>query len=302
MQTPLTHTEVWRLTQHLYTLYNDLSEFSDQIEFEVIDNPDIPDALSIIEINERLNSYQNNPPSLLIEDGLSLPLDRTNLMRLRSYIIENNDTNLALDIIDPYFDSQSVVDYISDALGTLPTDTTCLDYLIFLDMFIDNVRTWVDIRLNQIGSSLEQALASKKNSGFLIFQEHLKRYQHTQRRKTTTTDKTKYKSASDLSHIFTKKLDTKIVIGIYQAISTINYEKQEGYITQIAAVIAEAKHREYIPGTFSTALGAIFSHFDIKEDAKHFRPSRLREPNKKGTPPEVHLKALEILDNLTQQK
>ncbi len=301
MQAPLTNTEVWRLTQLLYTLYNDIIECSDQIEFEVIDNPDIPGALSIVGINERINSYQNNPPSLPVEDGLSLPLDRTNLQRLRSHIIDNNNINLALDIIDPYLDIQGIADYISTALGAVQPSTTCIDYLTFIDFFIDDIRAWTEIRLNQLGSSLDQALESKKHSGFVIFQQHLKRYHQLLNKTTAATNPLKYKSASDLSHIFAKNLPPKLIINIYQTLSAINHEKSEGYTTLIAAIIAEAHKRKYISITFSAAIEAIYTHFGIREETKHLRPARLNNPNHKGTAPEAHKKAVEILENLTLQ-
>ena len=278
-------------------LYRDIVECVDQIEFEVIDNPNIPEALSIIDINDRFTSYQNNPPSLPLDDGLDLPLDKANLLRLRQYIIEKEKVSLAIDIIDPYPEIATVIDYITKAMAAVKATPTCIDYLIFLQSVIADIRVWANSRFQQIGSNLETALRSQRDSAYLIMTEY---FQEHERNPYLAENKTTYQPTNKLSHLFVKNLDLAIVSGIYQTITEINNEKSEGYITLIAAIIAEAYDRKYLRGNYNYTLKAIFNHLYINEDSTNYRPARFRKANMKGTIPESHLKALNIINKLSQ--
>ncbi len=294
----LSHTEVWRLKQLLFMLYRDIVECDEQIEFEVIDNPNIPDALSIIDINERISSYQNNPPSLPFEDGLSLPLDQANLLRLRSHIMDNENLRLAIDLIDPYPNIKCVIDYIEKAMAAVKASATCLDYLKYLERFIDDLRAWTNDQLQQRESSLTTALLNKKDSSYLILTDY--HAQYGQANITTISSKTT-NSTSDhtkIAKLFKSKTEISIISGIYQNISILSKEQPDGYIAVIDSIITIAFQCKILATHFKKTLKAVYEHFGIDAEYDSKRPAGYYQPGEKGNLPDAYITATEIMEKL----
>lgn len=294
MDDQFTLLQIWQVEKNFMLYFNEINSYYDLIKTDLEDYD--PEDLEIlaIDIDNMLTRLTDNFCFGLKEsdehlDGLQI---HTYTQQLHDYIIQNEDIELATDIVeaDPHFTPIEEFLEKNSRDNKNPFDSI-LHMEIIKDLIYD-IYAWAELWYVHQGKDIHDIISARSNSAIKIL-THDPDLDDEHNGFKEGVDSTKA-----FRSYFINDYDPRKIASINAKVNELGKSKKEGNVAKLAALAAVLFTNKVLSKTYKETLTYLFRRFSIKEDPSAYKPAQFRRPSMKGTVPATWSEAEAFFNSL----
>ena len=285
---------LWKAEKDLILYFNELNTYHDLLQGSLDDYDQEDKELLAIDIDNALTAISDrfSIEQKESDEHVSAEQARNHIEALHDYIISTADIAFATDIAeaDPIF--ADVQKFLTKYARKIKKPCRSFQIIEAIKENIYDIIAWAELQYVHQNMDIHSVISSRTSSALMIISRNPES-DNTHEQAKDSIDSTKaFRSC------FTKEFDGYKIAQINARINELSKNKEEGYVSKIAALIAVLFTNKVLIKTYKDTLTHIFKRLGIKEDASSYKPAQFKRCSIKGTVPATWTEAEEFFNSL----
>lgn len=294
MDDQFTLLQIWQVEKNFMLYFNEINSYYDLIKSDLEDYDQEDLEILAIDIDNMLTRLTDNFCFGLKDsdehlDGLQI---HTYTQQLHDYIIQNEDIELATDIVeaDPHF--SAIEEFLEKNTRDSKNPFDSILHMEIIKDLIYDIYAWAELWYIHQSKDIHDIISSRSNSAAMIIARD------PDIDNSHINAKDGMDSTKAFRSYFINDYDPIKIAKINARINELGKQKKDNYVTNIAALIAVLFDKKVLCKTFKATLAFIFKRLGIKEDSASYKPAQFKRCSMKGTVPATWSEAESFFNSL----
>lgn len=294
MDDNFTLLQIWQVEKNFMLYFNEINSYYELIKNDLEDYDQEDMEILAIDIDNTLTNLTDNFYFGLKDSDEHLDdiQIQSYTQRLHDYIIQNEDIELATDIVeaDPHF--TPIEEFLEKNTDNNKNPFESILHMEIIKELIYDIYAWAELWYVHHGKDIHDIISSRSNSAIKIL-SHDPDLDDEHNGFKEGVDSTKA-----FRSYFISDYDARKIASINAKVNELGKSKKEGSIAKLAALTAVLFTKKVLSKTYKETLTYLFNRFSIKEDPSAYKPAQFRRPSMKGTVPAAWSEAEAFFNSL----